>query len=83
MAELTAESDSRSAETLPALGLILNMVAVIAFALCLAGFAGTTSLWLAVAAGAVALLSFAGSLAVLIVDGKRFARPGSRRRKAR
>jgi hypothetical protein len=58
------------------------MVAVIAFALCLAGFAGTMSLSLAVAAGGVALLSFAGSLGVLIVDGKRFARPGSRRRKA-
>ncbi|MDT5091626.1 MAG: hypothetical protein QOH60_989 [Mycobacterium sp.] len=81
MAELTAESDRRNAEALPAIGLILNMVAVIALALCLAGLA--TNLWLAAGAGGVALLSFAGSMAVLIVDGKRFARPGSRRRKAR
>jgi hypothetical protein len=73
MAEFTAQSpDARPAEALPAVGLILNMAAVIAFALCLAGV-GMANLTLAVTAGPMALVSFAGSLAVLFLDGKRFA----------
>jgi hypothetical protein len=69
-------------ETLPAIGLILNVAAVIGFALCLAGI-GMANWTLGVAAGVVAIASFAGSLAVLVQDGKRFAKPGVRRRNGR
>jgi hypothetical protein len=73
MAEHSADHTSdQAAEALPAAGLILNMVAVIAFALCLAGV-GTGNVTLGIGAGVVALASFAGCLAVLFVDGKRFA----------
>jgi hypothetical protein len=73
MAEFSAQSpDARPAEALPAVGLILNMASVIAFALCVAGV-GMGSLTLGVTAGTVALASFAGSLVVLFLDGKRFA----------
>lgn len=73
MTDFSAQSpDGRPAEALPAVGLILNMTAVIAFALCLAGV-GMANLTLAITAGPVALMSFAGSLAVLFLDGKRFA----------
>ena len=63
--------DDPGADTVGTAGFILNMVAVIAFALCLAGLAmaGAT---LAISAGAVALVSFAGSLAILIADGRWF-----------
>ena len=72
MAERAQYPDDRPAEALPALGLVLNMVAVIAFALCVAGV-GTASLKLGLTAGIVALASFAGCLRVLYLDGKRFA----------
>ncbi|MGE5696508.1 MAG: hypothetical protein ACM4D3_15145 [Candidatus Sericytochromatia bacterium] len=51
-------------------GLILNVVAVIAFALCLAGM-GSASAVFAIVSGAVALITFAASLAIMIVDGNR------------
>jgi hypothetical protein len=70
---------TRGSEALPTLGLILNVVAVIGFALCLAGMS-MADLTLALVAGPVAIVSFAGSLAVLVQDGKRFAKPGVRRR---
>jgi hypothetical protein len=80
MAEISVQSqDAEPAEALPAIGLILNMVSVIAFALCLAGV-GMGSMTLGITAGVVALASFAGSLRVLFLDGKRFAEADSRSR---
>ena len=55
------------AEAVGTTGLILNVVAVIAFALCLAAM-GTASAGFAIASGAV---TFAASIAILIVDGNR------------
>lgn len=64
-------NDSPVADAVGTTGLILNMIAVIAFALCLAGI-GMSSATLAVAAGVVAVVSFTASLAILIADGRRF-----------
>ncbi|HEY7051100.1 MAG TPA: hypothetical protein VH496_03065 [Mycobacterium sp.] len=58
------------AEAIGTTGLMLNMVAVIAFALCVASL-GTGTTAFAVGAGAVALISFAASLVILMLDGKR------------
>ena len=62
--------DNPVAEAVGTTGLILNVVAVIAFALCLAAM-GTASAGFAIASGAVALVTFAASIAILIVDGNR------------
>jgi hypothetical protein len=62
--------DDPVAEAVGTTGLILNMIAVIAFALCLAGL-GMSSATLAVAAGVVAVVSFTASLMILVADGKR------------
>lgn len=62
--------DNPVAEAVGTTGLILNVVAVIAFALCLAAM-GTASAGFAIASGAVALVTFAASIIILIVDGNR------------
>ncbi|MDT5012940.1 MAG: hypothetical protein QOH57_4557 [Mycobacterium sp.] len=75
-----AKNDARftegaAPEALPTAGLILLMASVIGFALFLAGI-GTGSVTLAVAAGTLALVSFTGSLGLLVADTKRFADGG-------
>lgn len=65
-------ADDAVAHAVGTAGLILNVVAVIAFALCLAGL-GLGRPPLAMTAAIVALVSFAASLACVIADGKRFA----------
>jgi hypothetical protein len=64
--------DDPVAEAVGTTGLILNMIAVIAFALCLAGL-GMSSATLGVAAGVVAVCSFTASLWILMADGRRAA----------
>lgn len=61
---------SPALEAVGTTGLILNVVAVIAFALCLAGM-GSASALFAIVSGAVALITFAASLAIMVVDGNR------------
>ena len=58
------------ADTITTAGLVLNMVAVIAFALCIAGLAMEVPM-LAISGGAVTLPSFVGSIVIIVGDGRR------------
>ena len=62
----------RFADAMSTIGLILNLTAVIASAICLAGF-GLARGGLAVTFGIVALVSFAVSLGCFSVDSRRFS----------
>lgn len=65
-----ATVDHSATEAVGTTGLILNMVAVIAFALCLAG-AATSNAASAIIAGAVAVVSFTASLVMMVIDSRR------------
>lgn len=70
MTDLTSlYNDSPDAEAVGSTGLILFMVAVIATAMCAASV-GAASMVSALLAGALALLAFAASIALLIAQGK-------------
>ena len=67
----SAALDTPVGDAVGTTGLILNMAAIIAFALCLASVSAGSAAF-AIGAGAVAAVTFTASLVILMVHGKRF-----------